>query len=60
MKGAEILDEEGRLLNFIEELGKLEWRKFQKRYPVQFSNGIRKTVDCSTSPPVCELQICCG
>lgn len=50
MKGAEILDEEGRLLNFIEELGKLEWRKFQKRYPVQFSNGIRKTVDCSASP----------
>ncbi len=42
---------EGALLNLIERLGRLAWRKYQQRYPLVWIDGEFVTVDYSGFPP---------
>jgi hypothetical protein len=46
-----INDPEGALLNFIRELGELEWRKYQHRSVVKLIDGERRIEDQSDHPP---------
>lgn len=51
MDEAAIVDPEGALLNFIRELGALEWRKYQRRSVLKLIDGERHTEDQSDHPP---------
>jgi hypothetical protein len=56
VKGAEMDDAvigepEGALLNFIRELGELDWRKYQRRSAVKMIDGERYIEDQSDHPP---------
>ncbi len=51
MSTSEISDKEGRLLNFIEKLGPLVWRKYQQRYPSVWMKDHAEIVDRSSFPP---------
>jgi hypothetical protein len=42
---------EGALLNLIESLGSLAWRKYQQRYPQAWIDNKFETVDDSGRPP---------
>lgn len=42
---------EVELLDFLDSLSCLEWRKFQKKYAQVWRGGNLETVDCSTFPP---------
>ncbi len=51
MSTSEIFDKEGRLLNFIEKLGPLVWRRYQQRYPSVWMKDHVEVVDRSSFPP---------
>lgn len=51
MDEAAIADPEGALLNFIGELGELEWRKYQRRAVVKLIDGESRIEGQSDQPP---------
>lgn len=51
MKNAPIAAQEGKLLNLIEEMGGLAWRKYQQRFPDVWVNNRFQREDCSGYPP---------
>lgn len=46
-----IESKEGNLLNILEEINPLEWRKYQQRHPEVWVNGNFERKDCSSLPP---------
>lgn len=46
-----IESEEGNLLNILEEISPLEWRRYQQRNPELWVNGNFERKDCSSRPP---------
>lgn len=54
-----IENEEGRLLNVIADIGALEWRKYQQRFPeVMVGNEMRRE-DHSAFPPFIAFRFKC-
>lgn len=53
---APIMEDEGKLLNVIESLGKLAWRRFQQRYPLAWVDNQFQKVDRSDIPPACSFR----
>lgn len=51
MNSSEITDKEGALLNFIEKMGPLAWRKYQQRYPRVWVRDRAEIEDRSSFPP---------
>lgn len=51
MSNAPITAQEGALLNLIDELGNLAWRKYQQRFPDVWINNRFQRDDCSGYPP---------
>lgn len=51
MNAAPITPPEGALLNLIESLGSLAWRKYQQRYSQAWIDNKFQTVDDSKRPP---------
>lgn len=51
MNATAIIPPEGALLEFIESLGSLAWRKYQQRYPQTWINNKFETADRSDFPP---------
>ncbi|WP_114241881.1 hypothetical protein [Dyella sp. C9] len=51
MDEAAIDDPEGTLLNFIRQLGELEWRKYQRRSVKKLIDGETRIEDQSNRPP---------
>lgn len=51
MKNAPIAAQEGQLLNLIEEMGSLAWRKYQQRFPEVWMNNRFEREDHSGYPP---------
>lgn len=51
MSTYKIPDREGNLLNIIEEVSPLEWRRYNQRYPQVRVNNQLETKDCSNVPP---------
>jgi hypothetical protein len=46
-----IANPEGALLNLIESLGSLAWRKYQQRYPLVWIDNRFQKIDASGEPP---------
>lgn len=51
MSDKEIGDSEGELLYFIDNISRLEWRKYQSRYPRMWDGREMRRVDHSGHPP---------
>lgn len=51
MNALQISAEEGQLLNLLDRLGELEWRKFQSRRVKVVTEGHQEEVDRSSWPP---------
>lgn len=59
MKVARILDPEGDLLNLIEEIGPLEWRKYQQRNPEVWVRDHFERESRSEFPPFISFRFQC-
>ena len=57
MSTARIEEPEGDLLNVLEWLGPLEWRKYRGRYPEVRSRGRIERLDQSAYPPSFSFRI---
>lgn len=51
MSSNEISDREGIILNFIEKMGPLAWRKYQQRYPHVWVKDHSEIEDRTSFPP---------
>jgi hypothetical protein len=51
------LEEDGlALLDLIDGISELEWRKYQGRFQRKVIEGKLETVDCGTTPPFCSFR----